>query len=333
MQNNEVKISVVIPIYNVEKYIYKTIESLKVQSFHGFEVLLINDGSSDNSILIAEECLNTSNLNYKIFNKNNEGVSKTRNLGIEKAEGRYIYFLDGDDYIEDTLLEKFYNRAEEERADVVFCGYTHINSVDNSIFMKVHKYIDKPISGLDAAEAMLQNKFWVSAISGFYRREMLIKNNIQFPINIVFGEDTVFAIKALMNSERVSCVKEPLVYYVRRQDSVTKSANEKYFNLHESNLEILKYNRDNFNSEKVERALRQYKMPQSIMRIFSALAKSGVCKEQLMKFISSKDIRDILKEFKVNGDRENIKFKVASLGLLLSPQIMYGILNNRSERK
>lgn len=333
MQNNEVKISVVIPIYNVEKYIYKTIESLKVQSFHGFEVLLINDGSSDNSILIAEECLNTSNLNYKIFNKNNEGVSKTRNLGIEKAKGRYIYFLDGDDYIEDTLLEKFYNRAEEERADVVFCGYTHINSVDNSIVMKVHKYIDKPISGLDAAEAMLQNKFWVSAISGFYRRDMLIKNNIQFPINIVFGEDTVFAIKALMNSERVSCVKEPLVYYVRRQDSVTKSANEKYFNLHESNLEILKYNRDNFNSEKVERALRQYKMPQSIMRIFSALAKSGVCKEQLMKFISSKDIRDILKEFKVNGDRENIKFKVASLGLLLSPQIMYGILNNRSERK
>lgn len=333
MQNNEIKISVVIPIYNVEKYICKTIESLKVQSFHGFEVLLINDGSSDNSILIAEECLKTSNLNYKIFNKDNEGVSKTRNLGIEKAEGRYIYFLDGDDYIEDTLLEKFYNRAEEERADVVFCGYTHINSVDNSIFMKVHKYIDKTISGIDAAEAMLQNKFWVSAISGFYRREMLIKNNIQFPINIVFGEDTVFAIKALMNSERVSCVKEPLVYYVRRQDSVTKSANEKYFNLHESNLEILKYNRNNFSSEKVERALRQYKMPQSIMRIFSALAKSGACKDQLMKFISSKDIRDILKKFKVNGDRENIKFKIASLGLLLSPQIMYYILNNRSERK
>lgn len=333
MQKDEVKISVVIPIYNVEKYIFRTIESLKNQSLNNFEVILINDGSSDNSIFVAEQCLQESNLNYKIVNKNNEGVSKTRNLGIDKAEGKYIYFLDGDDYIEDTLLEKFYDKAEKEKADVVFCGYTHINSDDHSIFMKVHKYIDESMNGIDAAEAMLQNKFWISAISGFYRLEMLKNNNVYFPTKIVFGEDTVFVIIALMNSERVSCVKEPLVYYVRRKNSVTKSANKNYFNLHQSNLEILKYNREHFNNEKVERALRQYKMPQSIMRIFSALAKSGACKDQLMEFIYSIEIRNLLKEFKINGDKGNIKFKIASLGLLVSPKIMYNILNNRYKRK
>ncbi|EQB88375.1 hypothetical protein M918_04335 [Clostridium sp. BL8] len=175
----DIKISVIIPVYNVEKYITKTMESLISQTLKEFELILVDDGSKDSSIELAEGILKGSHINYRVIKKVNEGVSRARNTGIDIAQGTYIYFLDSDDYIEDTLLEKMYHCAQKERAQVVFCGYTHISDEveHNSNFikplLKVHKYLEKPISGIEAAEKMLRNEFWISAISGLYLRSYI----------------------------------------------------------------------------------------------------------------------------------------------------------------
>lgn len=332
-------VSVIIPVYNVGKYIIRTMDSLINQSFRDFELILVNDGSRDDSIEIAEERLKNTSVNYRVINKVNEGVSKARNVGIREATGKYLYFLDSDDYIESTLIEKMYTCAEEEQAQVVFCGYTHLNAegeykvgVANTL-LKVHKYLEKPISGIEAAGKMLKNEIWISAISGFYAKDFLKKNNIYFDEHIKFGEDTVFAIKALMNAKVVASVNEALAYYVRRETSVSKNADATYFNLHESNLEMLKYNEENFKDESVRAALLEYKIPHSIIRIFSSLAKSGRCKEELFRFIKDRDIRSYLKGFKVNGNRENIKFKAASRLILAFPEISYKAFNIKGKLK
>lgn len=323
-----IKISVIVPLYNVENYIERTLNSLKNQNFKEFEILLINDGSKDKSVDVAEKILNNSMLNYKVINKENGGASSARNTGIDNAQGEYVYFLDGDDYIDPNMLDLMYKKIQNEKAEIVFCGYTHVKESNGEEILKVHKYIKHTIKGIEAAEKMLKNEFWISAISGMYSRNFLKENQLYFPTNIVFGEDTVFVVKALMNAEKVTCVEKALVYYVRRDTSVTRTANEKYFNLHESNMEILKYIRQNFKYEgiNVEKSLMEYKIPQSIMRIFSSLAKSENCRERLLNFVKDKEQREYLKRFKINGQKENIKFKIASKVLLISPELMYKLL-------
>lgn len=322
------KVSVIIPVYNVGEYIVKTMESLIDQTFKDFELILVNDGSRDNSIAYAETALKNSTVNYKVINKDNEGVSKARNKGIEEATGKYLYFLDGDDYIDKSFLEKMYHCAEKEEAQVVFCGYTHMNASgqQESTLLKVHKYLEKPISGVEAAAKMLNNEIWISAISGFYLREFIMENNISFQSDIKFGEDTIFAVKALANAKLVASVNEPLAFYVRRNTSVTKTGDEKYFDLHRSNIEMLNYNRELLKDYRVERALLEYKIPQSIIRIFMALSKSGNNKAELLNFINHKEIRGFLKGFKINGNKNNLKFKMASYAILLSPSITYRTL-------
>ncbi|WP_142413388.1 glycosyltransferase family 2 protein [Hathewaya massiliensis] len=327
-----IKISVVVPMYNVENYIGRTLESIKSQSFKDFELIVINDGSTDKSLQVVEDTLDQSLINWRIINKKNEGVSKARNLGIEEAKGKYIYFLDGDDYIEESLLEKMYHCAENSGAEISFCGYVHVNEKDGSIPFKVHKYIDSPIEGVQAAAKMLQNNIYISAISGFYLREFLKEKNLRFDSELKFGEDTVFIIKALMNAKKVACIKESLVYYLRRNSSVTKRCGKEYFDLHKSNLQILNYNREFYKSQEVEKSLREYAIPQSIMRIFSKVAQSGQHKEELLEFINNREIKAYLKGFKANGEKSKLKFKVGSLGILVSPKLMYRIFRKKGEK-
>lgn len=112
------KVSIVVAIYNVEKYVSKCIESILKQTFTDFELLLVNDGSKDGSLAILEEYA-AKDSRIEIINKVNGGLSDARNVGMKKAQGKYIYFVDGDDFIEETLLEKCVNKLEQTDSDMV----------------------------------------------------------------------------------------------------------------------------------------------------------------------------------------------------------------------
>ena len=116
-----IKVSVIMPVYNAEKYLVKSIESMLQQTLKEFELILVNDGSKDNSLRICEEYRNKDN-RVTVIDKKNEGACIARNTGIENAKGKYIQLVDADDYIESNMLEEQYNLAEQTNAEVVMCG-------------------------------------------------------------------------------------------------------------------------------------------------------------------------------------------------------------------
>lgn len=120
MKNNDL-VSVVIPIFNVEKYLEKCVNSLVNQIYKNLEIILVDDGSTDNSGNIANE-LSKSDNRIKVYHKKNGGLSDARNFGIKQAKGKYIGFIDSDDYIENEMYEFLYNNLIENKADISICG-------------------------------------------------------------------------------------------------------------------------------------------------------------------------------------------------------------------
>ena len=119
MENKEIKVSVVIPVYNTEKYVREAVESIMNQTLRELEIIIINDGSTDNSLQVAEE-LAAADSRIQVYSQTNRGLSMARNAGITHAHGRYIYFMDSDDLLEKDAMELCYSKCEEKELDFVF---------------------------------------------------------------------------------------------------------------------------------------------------------------------------------------------------------------------
>ena len=119
------KISIIIPVYNGEKYIEKCLDSIKNQTFKDYEVLIINDGSKDNTKKLIEKYLNDKR--FKLFNRTNHGIGASRNFGLDESSGEYICFIDSDDYVDKKYLEKLYNKILKENLDIVVCNYIELS--------------------------------------------------------------------------------------------------------------------------------------------------------------------------------------------------------------
>ena len=131
------KISIIVPIYNVEKYLRKCIDSILNQSYDNLQIILVDDGSPDNCPKICDEYLNKDN-RIQVIHKSNGGLSSARNAGIKVANGKYIAFIDSDDYIELNMIEKLVNAIEKSNADLCICGIRWVNK-DGTLFTKVAK--------------------------------------------------------------------------------------------------------------------------------------------------------------------------------------------------
>ena len=119
MENKKIKVSVVIPVYNTEKYVREAVESIMNQTLRELEIIIINDGSTDNSLQVVEE-LAAADSRIQVYSQSNQGLSMARNAGITHAHGRYIYFMDSDDLLEKDAMELCYNKCEEKELDFVF---------------------------------------------------------------------------------------------------------------------------------------------------------------------------------------------------------------------
>ena len=137
-------ISIIVPIYNVEKWIDRCLSSIQKQSYEDFEVLLIDDGSCDNSDDICKE-YTEKDKRFKYLKKNNGGLSDARNYGIDRAKGKYLIFIDGDDYVEKNYVEKLYRAITEYTTDVAICGFANVKPngmlIDNNTLSMTDKEI------------------------------------------------------------------------------------------------------------------------------------------------------------------------------------------------
>ena len=215
------KISVIIPAYNVEKYVEKTLKSLINQTFKDFEAIIINDGSTDNTEKIIKEVLQDTKFQWKLINQENQGVSVARNRGIIESKGEYICFLDGDDYYHPTFLEKMYNKAKEKNYDVVFCNYSLVNENEKTIREPTQKkeYFGIELIGEEVLKQALIGHVYIWTASYICKKKLLSDNNILYTKGCTYGEDQEFWMKVFFHAKLVNSVTEKLVYYVQRKGS------------------------------------------------------------------------------------------------------------------
>ena len=217
MNDRNNKISIIIPVFNVEKYIKRCVLSILKQSFTNFELIIINDGSSDSTEAICRQMME-SDSRIHVLSQKNKGVSAARNLGLKNAVGKYIVFIDGDDYIEAGYLNELYNSIIQTSAQMAICGY-------NIVFEDGK--IDKVLAGKDI---LLENTELLLSIyqrkySGGYLwnkiflRDIIVDYNLKFDESIKIEEDLLFVMRYMLCVSTGIYINRPLYNYVQRDTS------------------------------------------------------------------------------------------------------------------
>lgn len=207
-------ISVIVPVYNVEPYLRKCLDSILAQTYQDLEILIIDDGSTDGSGKICDEYPEKDE-RIRVFHTENKGLSAARNLGLDNATGDWIGFIDSDDWIEPDMYEVLIKRAEETGADVVECG-CHADYTTTSY---EHSAIQKTVSGIDAVEALIRGEIRTQVWNKIWRRHLFI--DIRFPEGHSF-EDVATTYK-LVGNATVTGVAENTYHWMQRKSSISQS--------------------------------------------------------------------------------------------------------------
>lgn len=215
------KVTIIIPVYNAEQNIKTCLNSIINQEFNDYEVICINDGSKDKSESIIKKFIK-KNKKFKLINKENSGVSDTRNIGIEKAKGKYVLFVDADDYISKDYLSDLTNIAEQNSADIVISAYTEVQNNKErkkTIFEKNKTNtfnITFPKENINYFSTYEFNPCWKQLI----KKSLLIEENIRFNKNIKYGEDMLFSFECYVKSKKTIYEKNYGYYYYINNESV-----------------------------------------------------------------------------------------------------------------
>lgn len=230
------KISIIIPIYNSEKYLARCIETVIGQTYKNLEIILVNDGSRDKSLNICKY-YQSKDSRIVIIDKINEGVSVARNTGIDAATGKYIGFVDADDWIEPNMYESMLNNIEKYKCNIAFCNFT--KDTKYSRYFKKINVNKNVLSKLDIINELIANMIGIEDILPkyhyvmgsiwrcLYNRDFLNKYNLKFRSGISIMEDLVFNIQALIFCDKV-CIDHGYYYhYIKNKSSSLHTYNEK----------------------------------------------------------------------------------------------------------
>ena len=209
-----IKVSVIVPFFNVENYIEKCLKSLVSQTLADIEIILVNDGSEDKSEEIAKKFVETYPDKITYLKKENGGLSDARNYAIPKARGEYIAFLDSDDYVEINMYEEMYNKAKKENLDYVECDFLW-EYPDKVLESKGNIYDNKK-------EMFIHTR--VVAWNKLIKREIIQQNKIEFPKGFRY-EDVEFFYKLLPNIQNYGILEKPFIHYVQRENSISNVQN------------------------------------------------------------------------------------------------------------
>lgn len=219
-----IKVSVVVPIYNIDSYLDRCLSSIINQSFSDFEVLCINDGSKDNSQSIVDKYVQKDS-RFKSFIKENGGLSDARNYSIDHVNGEYIFFLDGDDYIEPNCLEELYKYALEYNQDLVMCGYNEVNydGTINNIVVKKTNLVYGSLSKNPDFLYDYPHCAWNKLYSSRFFKEL----GIRYPKGLYY-EDVGTTPLIYLEANNIAYINKPLInYVVNRPGNITTSVNKK----------------------------------------------------------------------------------------------------------
>ena len=217
-------VSIIIPVYNVESYLDRCVDSVLKQSFQDIEILLIDDGSTDKSGLLCDRWAEKDN-RVRVIHKVNEGVSAARNIGLDQANGDYIAFVDSDDFIDANMIETLYNTLQIKHADMCICGFVFVDEFGNPLAEENQSspITDEILTGFEVIQKLAGDRGWFYhlAWNKLYRKDLF--SDIRFPKGIICGEDAFIAHRLLGKCSIVACISDTYYYYTQRNQSVTHS--------------------------------------------------------------------------------------------------------------
>lgn len=227
-------VSVVIPAYNAEKFVGNMINDLISQTYHNFEVIVVDDGSTDKTASVVKRVARTDK-RIKLVNQPNQGASAARNHGIELARGKFVFFFDADDKLDSRILEKMIAAAQANPNSLVICG-KYLNQEKQPL----------PFSGLVhektttfVLKSLLKNDYLYSPWNKVYHLDLVKRYNIRFETNTHYGEDLIFNLEYLCHSQTIYGVKTPLYHYKLSSNGLSQSSS-KNWNYRQSMLRALK---------------------------------------------------------------------------------------------
>ena len=227
-------ISIVIPIYNAEKYLEECLNSIKSQTYKNFEVIMVNDGSKDDSETICMNFLR-SDSRFRYLKKANGGVSSARNLGLDNVKGDYITFIDADDWVDENYLDLLITTVKKNHSDIVVSSYKQFNNID-VFYLRAYTIQEKYLLNFEKMnrddfltifpKLMSTNVCFNNAVAKLFRKELV--NDLRFDTSIKYGEDLDFYFRLYLTVDSISYVDEPTYVYRVHGDSTTSNFNQEH---------------------------------------------------------------------------------------------------------
>ena len=281
------KVSIIVPIYNVEMYIEKCLETLVNQTLKDIEIILVNGGSKDSSAEIAKKYLEKYPEKIIYLEKENGGLSDSRNYELPHAKGEYIAFLDSDDYVEENMYEEMYELAKKEDSDMVQCNfYWEYPDKNKKKIGELKQYSNKK-------EMLVKTR--VEAWNKLIKREILVKNpEIRFPKGLRY-EDVEFTYKLIPYVEKISILNKPFIHYIQRGNSISNTQNERTKEIFDVLDNVIKYYKE-------KNLYEEYKEQLEYVYVKTVLCRSLL---RMVK-INDKDIKSQL--LKRTWENVNTKF-------------------------
>lgn len=223
----EIDVSVIIPVYECEKSIERCVNSLLAQTLKKIEIILVNDGSTDNSQRICEKICE-SNQNVFLINQENQGAAKARETGIVFSHGKYIGFLDSDDWVHSSMYEKMLDFAIAQNADIVQCGFIRTNQIGDESISISQDYPVHSVTGYTALDQLLrvvkEDNFNYLLWNKLFRKELFL--NFEMPVKKKANNDVPVVPRTFYYAERIAYTEQPFVYYYIHHEDEQKSMSD-----------------------------------------------------------------------------------------------------------
>ena len=307
---DNLKVSVIVPVYNASQYIGKTLDSIIAQDFDSFEIIVIDDGSTDDSLEIINQCLDGCEMPHKVIHQENAGVSVARNVGIEESKGDYLAFVDADDHISKNHLSSLYNG----RTDFSLTLYA---KEEGGKLTSLDTYSQDLLSTYDFIKMELNMQITFNFFQLLYRSAIIKDNNIRFTPGTVYGEDTEFAHKALSFGDEIAINNEVTYYYVQHPSSAIKTTEYRRFDIVRIFEGLAEFYRENGKPEFADLIVTS-RIPRAIFGNMNFFFYNGYDFDEVLAKMKELDLLEKLSKFQ--GDK---KFKSKIRLFLLNPKLYY----------
>ncbi len=281
------KVTIIVPVYNTALYLKKCMDSLINQTLEDVEIIVIEDCSTDNSKEILKEYEKYPNVSI-YYNKHNMGIGYSRNFGISKATGKYIAFIDSDDFADYQMMEKLYNKAESDNLDMVICRFHKLEKQENGKLVelepkfKIPYFDNTTLANSPDLLIEINSAIW----NKLYKTTLFLDDSMRFPENLKY-EDAIFIVKAMVRSKRIGMLEDKLNYYLVRNNSESTVMDEKVFDILVINDLILKELRNQAYYENIKNVVEK-----KIIKSLSYWVKQQVCQKD--KEVANKFTNDAI---------------------------------------